>query len=187
MDDKEMIAFQDARIFALLRDIERATEREANLIELVDELEREVKRLRSVIALAALREDGPTKSATEVIARLRAKHAAHPEAPTRAFHVLAGMPEDSDPRGGCGRLPVSAAAGDVTRGSDPSPSGDLLNRLERTEAERGCGADLQPNEEKGLGTLLHAIGREAVPTDAEAESFEQLRNKTPAVPPKPGS
>lgn len=154
MDDKEMIAFQDARIFALLRDIERATEREAYLIERVEELELEVTRLRSVIGQAALWEEGPTKPATGGNARLQANHAAQPEAPTRAFHVLAGLPDDSDPRGGRSRLPVSAATGDVTPGVDSLGGAETREDVTRTLAEIKANQARVWNERIQQGSVL---------------------------------
>lgn len=40
----------------------------------------------------------------------------------------------------------------------------------------------RPPERVKLGSLLAAIGREATMSDAEAEHFAQLRDKTPAAP-----
>lgn len=49
------------------------------------------------------------------------------------------------------------------------------------------GGTAEPTEPVKLGTLLHAIGREAGMTDAEATGLEEPRDKTPAKPWQPES
>lgn len=83
---------------------------------------------------------------------------------------------------------MSANDRDPRQKAKPKGSTGTYHALAEMPGDPSDRVDLSSQEREGLGTQLQSIARDAgALTGVEAESLEQLRDKTPAEPWSPGS